>query len=106
MRRFFNNFPFVKQKDAMQCGITCLRDDMQILWKGVFDRISFQVLFCHNRGVSLLGISEAAAQLGLQTTCGRSGDGQCHCCECTQEQQPIFLEIDEEEFINQLNDWD
>ena len=73
-----------------------LINDMPILWKGVFDRISFQVLFCHNRGVSLLGISEAAAQLGLQTTCGRSGDGQCHCCECTQEQQPIFLEIDEQ----------
>ena len=83
-----------------------LINDMPILWKGVFDRISFQVLFCHNRGVSLLGISEAAAQLGLQTTCGRSGDGHCHFCECAHAQQPIYQEIDEEEFINQLNDWD
>ena len=38
--------------------------------------------------------------------CGRSGDGHCHCCECSNEQQPIYLEIDEDEFINQLNDWD
>ena len=37
---------------------------------------------------------------------GRSGDGYCHCCECSNEQQPIYLEIDDEEFINQLNDRD
>ncbi|MBS7410093.1 MAG: hypothetical protein KIG59_03935 [Muribaculaceae bacterium] len=42
----------------------------------------------------------------LECTCGRSGDGHCHCYECNQEQQPIYEEIDEEEFINQLNDWD
>ena len=37
--------------------------------------------------------------------CGRSGDGHCHSCECSNEQQSIYQEIDEEEFINQLNDW-
>ena len=42
----------------------------------------------------------------LECTCGRSGDGLCHCCKCSHEQQPIYQEIDEEEFINQLNDWD
>lgn len=41
-----------------------------------------------------------------ECTCGRSGDSHCHCSECAQEQQPICLEINEEEFINQLNDWD
>lgn len=40
-----------------------------------------------------------------ECTCGHSGDGHCHCCECAQE-QPIYEEIDQEEFINQLNDWD
>ena len=38
-----------------------------------------------------------------ECTCGRSGDGHCHCCECAQE-QTIYQEIEEEEFINQLND--
>lgn len=42
----------------------------------------------------------------IECTCGRSGDGHCRCCECSQEQLSIFQEIDEEEFINQLNDWD
>ena len=41
-----------------------------------------------------------------ECTCGRSGDGLCHYCECSNEQQPIYQEIDEEEFINHLNDWD
>ena len=41
-----------------------------------------------------------------ECTCGRSGDGHCHCCECNQEQPPIYEEIDDEEFINQLKDWD
>ena len=41
-----------------------------------------------------------------ECTCGRSGDGHCHCCECNQEQPPIYEEIDDEKFINQLNNWD
>lgn len=31
----------------------------------------------------------------LECTCGRSGDGNCHCCECSDEQRPIYQEIDE-----------
>ena len=42
----------------------------------------------------------------IECTCGHSGDGHCLCCECSNEQQSIYQEIDEEEFINQLNDWD
>ena len=29
-------------------------------------------------------------------TCGHSSDGHCHCCECNQQQTPIYDEIDEE----------
>lgn len=42
----------------------------------------------------------------IESTCGHSGDVHCHCCQYNQEQQPIYEEIDEEKFINQLNDWD
>ena len=31
-----------------------------------------------------------------ECTCGRSGDGHCHFCECAHEQQPIYQEIDKE----------
>ena len=41
-----------------------------------------------------------------ECTCGHNGNGHCHCCECNQQQQLIYCEIDEEEFITQLNDWD
>ena len=42
-----------------------------------------------------------------ECTCGRSGDGHCHCCECSNEQQPIYQEIDEDdidESEDKLND--
>ena len=42
----------------------------------------------------------------IECTCGRSGDGHCYCCESSHEQQPIYQEIDKEDFINQLNEWD
>lgn len=41
-----------------------------------------------------------------ECTCGHSSDGHCHYCECHKEQPSIYEEIDKEEFINQLNDWD
>ena len=42
-----------------------------------------------------------------ECTCGRSGDGHCHFCECAHEQQPIYQEIDEDdidESEDKLND--
>ena len=42
----------------------------------------------------------------IQRICEHSGDIYCQCCKCNQEQQSIYQEIDDEEFINQLNDWD
>lgn len=64
-------FPFYHQHDTMQCGITCLR----IICKYYGKEFSIETLskYCYvtNEGVSLLGISEAATQLGLQNTCGR-----------------------------------
>ena len=53
-------------------------NDMQIPWERVFTRYSFPLLLCYQRGVSLLGISEAATRLGLHTTCGRVTTEQLH----------------------------
>lgn len=61
-------FPFYKQLDAMDCGPTCLR----MIAKHYGKKFSVQQLreqsFIQRTGVSLLGISEAAASIGMRTT--------------------------------------
>ena len=61
------SFPFFQQYDAMDCGPTCLRmlakyygKDINILQLRTSAKIS-------REGVSLLGISEAAEQIGFKT---------------------------------------
>lgn len=65
------SFPFYHQHDTMQCGITCLRMICKYYGKEYSIESLSKYCFVTTEGVSLLGISEAAAQLGLQTTCGR-----------------------------------
>lgn len=64
-------FPFCKQHDSMQCGITCL----QMICKYYGREYSLDTLsnYCiaTKEGVSLLAISEAAGRLGMHTVCGR-----------------------------------
>lgn len=52
------SFPFYKQYDAKQCGITCLR--MICKYYGKSLSIEHIAQYCHtsNEGASLLGISE------------------------------------------------
>lgn len=65
------HFPFIKQYDIMQCGITCLA--MICKYYGKVYSIEKLSKICHatTEGVSMLGISEASASLGFQSTCGR-----------------------------------
>ena len=66
-----NNFPFIKQHDAMECGVACLAMVCN------FFRIEYSIeylsiiCFATTEGVSLLGINETALQLGLRTISGR-----------------------------------
>ena len=61
-------FPFYKQLDAMDCGPTCLR----MIARHYGKKFSVQQLreqsFIQRTGVNLLGISEAAASIGMRTT--------------------------------------
>ncbi len=61
-------FPFYRQLDGMDCGPTCLRMIARYYGK----KFSVQQLrdqaFIQRTGVNLLGISEAAASIGLRTT--------------------------------------
>ena len=66
-----SNFPFIKQHDAMECGVACLAMVCN------FFRIEYsieylsRICFATTEGVSLLGINETALQLGLRTISGR-----------------------------------
>ncbi|MEQ1746526.1 MAG: peptidase domain-containing ABC transporter [Saprospiraceae bacterium] len=61
------SFPFYRQLDAMDCGPTCLR--MVAAHYGRTYSLQYLRERCHisREGVSLLGISEAAEQIGFQT---------------------------------------
>ena len=65
------HFPFYKQYDAKQCGITCLR--MICKYYGKTFTIEHISKFCHtsNEGASLLGINDGATRLGFQTFAGK-----------------------------------
>ncbi|MDD6954150.1 MAG: peptidase domain-containing ABC transporter [Prevotella sp.] len=68
MRRF----PFVKQLDAMQCGVACLKMVCMHYGREVsMERLS-QICHVTSEGVSLLGISEAANDMGLHSVCVRT----------------------------------
>lgn len=56
----------------MLCGITCLQIICQYFGKKYLLEDILRYCFATMEGISLLGISEAAGQLGLHTLCGRT----------------------------------
>ncbi|MBK6338814.1 MAG: peptidase domain-containing ABC transporter [Bacteroidetes bacterium] len=60
-------FSFYRQKDAMDCGPTCLRMVAKEFGKEVDPEILRERCFLSKTGVSLSGISYAAESLGFQT---------------------------------------
>jgi ATP-binding cassette subfamily B protein len=63
----FKSFPFYQQLDAMDCGATCLR--MVARYFGRYYSLEYLRELTHmgRQGVSLLGISDAAEKIGLQS---------------------------------------
>lgn len=61
------HFPFYQQLDAMDCGATCLR--MIARYFGRFYSLEYlrELTYMGKQGVSLLGISDAAEHIGLQS---------------------------------------
>lgn len=64
-------FPLCLQHDSMQCGVACLQMICKYYGKDYSTDTLSHYCFTTNQGVSLLGISEAAEQLGFDTVCGR-----------------------------------
>lgn len=63
---------YIKQKDSMQCGVTCLQIICKFYGKNYSQHYLSRYCCATAEGISLLGISEAAEQLGLCTLCGKS----------------------------------
>ncbi len=61
------NFPFYQQLDAMDCGATCLR--MIARHFGRYYSLEYlrELTYMGKQGVSLLGISDAAEHIGMQS---------------------------------------
>ena len=62
-----SKFPFYQQLDAMDCGATCLR--MVARYYGRYYSLDYlrELTYMGKQGVSLLGISDAAEHLGIQS---------------------------------------
>lgn len=61
-------FPFYKQLDGMDCGPTCLRMIARHYGKTFSVQQLREQSFIQRTGVNLLGISEAAASIGMRST--------------------------------------
>lgn len=45
----------------------------------------------------------------LECTCGRCDDSKCQCCDCEHEHPQVttsYEEINYDEYIDNINDWD
>jgi len=87
-------FTFYKQTDSMMCGISCL----QMICKYYGKELSQSAIgkFCHatSRGVSLLGIHEAAQELGFTTQCCK-----LHSKDMQKEYLPCILHWNQKHFV-------
>ena len=66
-----SKFPIYRQHDAMQCGVACLRMVCAHFWRQFSMEELSELCPTTSEGVSMLGISRAAEELGLHTACGR-----------------------------------
>ncbi len=64
-------FPYYKQYDAMDCGPTCLRMVSKHYGRPYSMDTLRQKSGINREGVSLLGISEAAGEIGFRTVAPR-----------------------------------
>ena len=66
-----NKFPLYRQHDAMLCGVACLSTVCAHFGQQFSMEELSELCPTTSEGVSMLGISRAAEELGLHTACGR-----------------------------------
>ncbi|MCE1200086.1 MAG: cysteine peptidase family C39 domain-containing protein, partial [Marinilabiliales bacterium] len=67
LQQYMPRFPFYKQMDAMDCGPTCLRMIAGFHGKNYSLQTLRDKCFLTREGVSLLGVSDAAASIGFHS---------------------------------------
>lgn len=67
-KTIMSKFPFYKQLDGMDCGPSCLRMIAKYYGKTFSVQQLREQSYIQRTGVNLLGISEAAASIGLRAT--------------------------------------
>ncbi|MDY3790285.1 peptidase domain-containing ABC transporter [Bacteroides fluxus] len=88
-------FPFYKQLDGMDCGPTCLRMIARHYGKTFSVQQLREQSFIQRTGVNLLGISEAAASIGLRATGIRTTIEKLK----LQSKLPCILHWNQEHFV-------
>lgn len=90
MRKFL----LYRQHDSMQCGVTCLRMICAYWGKEYPAEYLDRLCGASREGVSLLGISETAAELGLKSVCARLTTGQL-----AEVELPAILHWNQNHFV-------
>lgn len=87
-------FPIHLQHDSMQCGITCLQMICEYYGrKYTLDQLA-EMCYATTEGISLLGISQAAENIGIHAVCGRLTVKQL-----TPEALPCILHWNQNHFV-------
>ena len=91
-----SKFPFYKQLDGMDCGPTCLRMIAKYYGKTFSVQQLREQSYIQRTGVNLLGISEAAASIGLRATGIRTSMDKLK----QQSKLPCIIHWNQEHFYN------
>ena len=65
-------FHFYNQHDSMQCGVACLQMVSKYFGREYSLHFLSDICFATSEGVSMLGISEAANEIGLHSVCAKA----------------------------------
>lgn len=90
-----SKFPFYKQLDGMDCGPTCLRMIAKYYGKTFSVQQLREQSYIQRTGVNLLGISEAAASIGLRATGIRASMDKLK----QQSKLPCIIHWNQEHFV-------
>lgn len=87
-------FPFVKQKEAMQCGVACLASLCTFYRKKYSTQFLSNYCIGTSTGVSLKSLSVAAERLGFDTMCVRFSKTSLHECH-----RPCILHWNQNHYV-------
>lgn len=89
-----NSFPFLKQRDSMHCGITCLQMICRYFGKDHISIFLRKRSFCTNEGISLFAITQIAREIGLNSISLKTS-----MCAFENSKLPCILHWNQKHFV-------